>query len=332
MTNLIRKLHRRQHLAENVVFVDGISGCGKSMISPVLSSLQRGELWMLNHIFEYSLIMHSLGLMSLDATETMIKMFIDHDSYNLMIGRNINTRSSDDSSIQKNKMYEIYQKRINEPDGDIIIDKMKKEKPINFFMTHYILNESKPLFSALKERLKLFIVPVRHPYWTIENWINQDWSNKMGSHPRDLAMVYEFNKNFYPWHVKDWEEKYDQLNNFERAIETINHLSVDQSKLDKNFSVTQKEKIMIISFEKFAIDPKNYLESINKILDTEPTSETKSVMTSMDLPRKIDPSVFTLKRSEILEKANKEKISSHYMDLLIHLADEYENEYLQEVL
>ena len=55
MTNLIRKLHRRQHLAENVVFVDGISGCGKSMISPVLSSLQRGELWMLNHIFEYSI-------------------------------------------------------------------------------------------------------------------------------------------------------------------------------------------------------------------------------------------------------------------------------------
>ncbi len=332
MTNLTRKLYREQKLAENVVFVDGISGCGKSMIAPVLSSLKRGELWMLDHIFEYSLIMHSMGLMSLEAAETMIKIFIDHDSYNLMIGRNINTRSSDDSSAQKNKMYERYQRRINEQDGDIIIDKMKKEKPINFFMSHYILNESKPLFSALKERLKLFIVPVRHPYWTIENWINQDWDNKMGSNPRDVAIAYEFNKNIYPWHVKGWEEKYDQLNNFERAIETINRLSFDQSKIDKKFSVAQKEKIMIISFEKFATDPQNYLQSINKILDTETTSKTESVMSSMNLPRKIDPSIFSLKKNEILEKANKEKISSHHRDLLIHLADQYENNYLQGII
>ena len=122
------------------------------------------------------------------------------------------------------------------------------------------------------------------------------------------------------------------MNNFERAIETINRLSFDQSKIDKKFSVAQKEKIMIISFEKFATDPQNYLQSINKILDTETTSKTESVMRSMNLPRKIDPSIFSLKKNEILEKANKEKISSHHRDLLIHLADQYENNYLQGLI
>tara|TARA_B100001250_G_scaffold300104_1_gene261781 strand:- start:15848 stop:16867 length:1020 start_codon:yes stop_codon:yes gene_type:complete len=327
-----REPYRKQSLAKDIVFIDGMSGSGKSMIAPLMSSLNRGELWLLDHIFEYCLIMYSLGSMSESAAKTLINIYIDHDSYHLRIGRNVNLRASDDSSAQKNGLYELYKKRMEGPEGDSIIKLIASEKPINFFMSHYIFRESQPLFSALKDRLKLFIVPVRHPYWVIENWMNQDWDNKMGNSPKDLAMVYKYNGRVYPWHVKGWEDIYDQLNNFERAIETFKRLYISTDEVKENFTHNQQEKIMMISFEKFATDPHNYLNSINKHLNTEFTSDTESVMSSMNLPRKIEPTIFSLKKDEILKKANREKISSHHKDLLIHLADQYENEYLKDIL
>tara|TARA_B100001123_G_scaffold135361_2_gene157005 strand:- start:11466 stop:12464 length:999 start_codon:yes stop_codon:yes gene_type:complete len=332
MQKLSREPYREQSLAKNIVFIDGMSGSGKSMIAPVLSSCKRGELWMLDHIFEYSLIMHSLDSMSLNATETLMKIYIDHDSYHLMIGRNINYRETDDSSAQKNGLYERYNERSKKPEGDSVIKKMEEEKPINIFMSHYIFRESKPLFTALNDRLKLFIVPVRHPFWTIENWLNQNWDNKMANNPRDLAMTYQYKGKVYPWHVKDWEDIYDQLHNFERAIETIQRLWMSQEEINKTFSIDQQKKILIIPFEIFAINPSDFINKITKTLETEITTDTESIMRSMNLPREINAEIFSIKKKEILMKADNKKISSHYKDLLVHLADEYEKDYLKEII
>ena len=68
----IRRVFRDKVLAEKIIFVDGISGSGKSMISQLLSSLKSSEIWLIDHIFEFALIMHSLGHVSLDATKTII--------------------------------------------------------------------------------------------------------------------------------------------------------------------------------------------------------------------------------------------------------------------
>ena len=327
-----RKPFREQSLAENIVFIDGISGSGKSMIAPLISTFQRGELWMLNHIFEYLLIMHSLDEISLDAAQTLMKIYIDHDSYHLMIGRNINFRATDDSSAQKNNLGNIYKKRMNQTEGDDVMIQMKKDKPINIFMTHYIFHESQPLFSALDERLKLFIVPVRHPYWLIENWLNQDWDRKMGANPRDLAIVYKHKENIYPWHAKGWENLYDSLNRIERAIETINRLSVSEEEIKDNFSNDERKKILIIPFELFALNPNPFIKEMTAILDSSITDQTESVMKSMNLPREINPNIFNSKKDELLIKCEDENVSTKYKDLLLNLADNYEKKYLGEII
>ena len=35
---------RHNHLAETVVIVDGLAGCGKSMLSPIINSFPRVEI------------------------------------------------------------------------------------------------------------------------------------------------------------------------------------------------------------------------------------------------------------------------------------------------
>ena len=50
MTNLTRKLYREQKLAENVVFVDGISGCGKTAFSKLLLNELKYENGSINYL------------------------------------------------------------------------------------------------------------------------------------------------------------------------------------------------------------------------------------------------------------------------------------------
>ena len=327
-----RSFFRDKALSEQLVFVDGISGSGKSMIAPLLSSLKSSELWMIDHIFEFSLIMHSLGHISCDATKTLINTYADLNCYNLMIGRNVNYRATDDSSVQKNKLKSLYDKRRDDPDGPIIEKIIRNTKPINIFMTHYIFYESKPLFEALGDRLKIFIIPVRHPYFLVEHWFNQDWDQRMPNDIRDSSLQYRYKEKEYIWHVKGWEEIYDSLSKSERAIETIYRLSINQEKIEKNFTADEIKRMMIIPFEQFAVNPVNFFEKISHILKTKETKETKEVMKINNVPRNFEKNFIDQQKEKLEYIFSKEDISSEFQKKLHLMAEEYESKYLKEVL
>ena len=44
---------RTSHLAEKIVFVDGMPGCGKTMLSPIVAALPRIELLQYAYEIEY---------------------------------------------------------------------------------------------------------------------------------------------------------------------------------------------------------------------------------------------------------------------------------------
>ena len=327
-----RNFFRDKTLSEQLVFVDGISGSGKSMIAPLLSSLKSSELWLIDHIFEFSLIMHSLGHISGDATKTLIKTYADLNCYNLMIGRNVNYRPTDDSSVQKNQLERLYDKRRGEEDGPIIEKIIRNTKPINIFMTHYIFYESKPLFEALGDRLKIFIIPVRHPYFLVEHWLNQDWDQRMPNDIRDPSLQFRYKEKEYIWHVKGWEEIYDNLSKCERAIETIERLSIDQKKIEKNFTNDEIKRIMVIPFEQFAVNPDIFFEKISYILKTKQTKETKEVMKTNNVPRIFEKDFINQQKEKLEYIFSKEDISSQYQKKLHQMAEDYESKYLEGVL
>ena len=66
------QVKRRDHLAEMVVFVDGLGGCGKTMFSPILSTFDRMELLTFTYEIEQICALYYLNKISKDASETMI--------------------------------------------------------------------------------------------------------------------------------------------------------------------------------------------------------------------------------------------------------------------
>ena len=53
MEPMIPIVDRHVHIAEQVVFVDGLTGTGKTMMGPVLGSLDRVEVQRFDHIPEF---------------------------------------------------------------------------------------------------------------------------------------------------------------------------------------------------------------------------------------------------------------------------------------
>ena len=46
------KFIREKKLAQKILFIDGLSGSGKSLIGPLITSMQKSEYWVYDHLFE----------------------------------------------------------------------------------------------------------------------------------------------------------------------------------------------------------------------------------------------------------------------------------------
>ena len=93
------KLERKkQNICNNIVVVDGFSRSGKSMVARMLGYLHRCEQWQTEYLYEFIAQMDGLNKISRDASEAIINMWVDIHIYNLMIGRNVNSRKTDSSS------------------------------------------------------------------------------------------------------------------------------------------------------------------------------------------------------------------------------------------
>ena len=96
------KIVRHDCLANNILIVDGLPGCGKTLFSNIFCSYERVEL--LSYAFEVEFIcrLHFLEKIEFDASVAMVNNLIDTKFYNTMMSRDVNFRYSDLSSVFNN--------------------------------------------------------------------------------------------------------------------------------------------------------------------------------------------------------------------------------------
>jgi hypothetical protein len=327
-----REVFRPQRLVENIVMIDGMSWTGKGLILPLLSSLDNVDLWLNNCHYEYFIIMHGLGKIENDAAATLLNLYADQDFYNLQVGRHVNYRKTDLSSVQYNLLDNVMSERQANPDGDKIVEKIKKEKNILPLMTHFTLGISDLPFLTFDERLKLYIVTVRHPLFLIESWFERGFSERLGSDLREFTLTVKVNGNIVPWFASDWADEYAKLNTFEQAIATVNHIITTAKKTFKDLSKKNKNKVLFIPFEKNTVNPNYYIDEICSRLNANRTNKTELLMKQTNVPR--EPSMDYIENNRnIMEKSIKSNsVSVEYADIFRKLCSDYESEYLKDIL
>jgi len=87
--------YRKENLLDNFVLVDGIARCGKSLVSPILSSLERVEIERVEGIFDFVSVSHYFGGMSEECAINLLRSVADGFIYDSYLSRNANFRWSD---------------------------------------------------------------------------------------------------------------------------------------------------------------------------------------------------------------------------------------------
>ena len=276
--NLIRK----GELAKKILITDGLPGCGKTMLSPILSSLKRVEMYYFAFEIEFILRMSSFKKIKKDAAISLIRMLTDYKLYNSMMSREINLRDLDLSSVTRHHNYKNYIKRLKSKGDKLIPKKIKYEKPILHLTTHDILNYSELLVSALKSRLT-YVELIRHPI----DMINQQRLNMINHYdnPRSIQVEFDYQNKPLPYWAINWKKDFMQNNNINRAILNIEKMYKLNLKNRKKIKFKLKKNFISVPFEKFVIDPNRYIEKISRALKTSSNKFTKLELIKQNIPR-----------------------------------------------
>jgi len=278
----MNKLTRHTHIAENIVFVDGISGSGKSVLFPILGSFRNVEKIRIEHIYEYLSILHSLNKINTDAAISLMRLYADLAIFNQMISREVNLRINDDSGLLNNPKPLEYIARLFYKDGEEVMKRIKQKSPILNIMTHQILPNIDLAFRSFGERLKV-VVMVRHPLYMINHWLS--YIERYGSDPREFTLWLECNGKPIPWFAQGWEEQYLGLRPIDKVILSIEWLIRKSQDAYKELSITQREQVIFIPFEKIVTDPWPYINELERFLGTDVTAATAKALKRQKVPR-----------------------------------------------
>lgn len=337
---------RNETLLNSVVFTDGQPGCGKTLFTPIISTLKRVEIFNFTTEIENLCSLNYLKKMDHDAVIAMLRIQMDLDIYELMMSRRLNFRPDDLSSAFKNPQIQKYIKRLFNKGDNFVPDQIKKNKPILHYATHNLLAYSKPIFDSFPGKVS-FIEIVRHPIYQIfQQEINYDnWSKKNGT-ARQFHLYYQKEKKQFPYWASNCIEEYFKANSIEKAILEMHYITNLTNFNKKNILNQYKNNILTIPFEKFVYNPSKYIFKIEKLLKTKRSKYTNTVMKEQNVPRlKISDSankklysrygwirpkenLSELKELELRKKLiNKKNIKDKYLKILEKLNLRYEKKY-----
>ena len=277
-------VNRHKHIAEQVLFLDGLTGTGKTMMAPILSTFRRVEVQRIEHIYEYACILRFLRRIERDAAIALVQMYVDLASYNVMIARETNFRWKDLSGVLSNPGGWRYVRRLFQSDGDPVIARINRARPILQIVSHQALGVADTLFEALGERLTV-VEMVRHPLHLLQHWYS--YIDRFGTDARDFTIWLYHNGTHLPWFASGWEDKYLTSNKMDRVIYSIEWLSRLAEEAAPTLGEAGHHQVIVVPFDRFVVDPWPYLGQVERALGTKTNWSTRRALRKQKVPRRV---------------------------------------------
>jgi hypothetical protein len=150
-----------------IILLDGISGTGKTMISRILDTYTMNHVPKFSYAIEQICIASHYDKIQKDAAITLLRLQADQIKYDMHIGREINFRPRDLSSVFKSTKKIAYLNKTISKDGPDVIENLFSKKmnivltganllplkyPIKLFNDLYLLGTDKA-FKSLESRI-----------------------------------------------------------------------------------------------------------------------------------------------------------------------------------
>jgi len=318
-------INRKQSYENQIIFIDGMWSCGKSLLGPLISGFDSVEKWRMDPIFEYLCVMHHLDDVSLENSSELIRLLGDKSSFESYISREVNLRWHEETTIFKNPNAIRYIQNLFKKDDGSFNDELIRKKPSLNIMTHNILQISHPLINAFQERLKLIVIE-KHPVYFMNYW--EKYLPRIGNDPKELTLTYGPNGEV-PWFIKD-EPEYLDAKPFDRVIISLRDL-VDLKKEIISTNLLDDANLLIIPFESFVTESDKWIKRIsnflNKELKIDFSKKLKIPRTYLEDAQSYSAPCYEEEKNHFvnLYKDIEAKSSSEYFKTLKKILDDYQD-------
>jgi len=277
---------REARIADKVVFVDGVSGSGKSILGPILASFDRVERYRLDCVYEHVAVLHKFGKIEDDAASVLLRLHLDEALYHSMISREVNLRPFDHTGFLNNPFKLRSLGRLFMKDGLAAVERINRTRPIFQVNCHQMFPAIRLAFLAFGERVRA-VEMVRHPLFVVHHWV-QFGMERYGADPRDLTLwIKSPAGETVPWFAHGWEDEFLRLPAVDRAIRTVYWLSQQRETVVAQASEAERRQILFIPFERFVTDPWPFLRELEEFLGAKTTPTTRRVLRRQRCPREI---------------------------------------------
>lgn len=292
-------------ISSNLVFIGGVTRSGKGFLCPIASSFEKFEMFFMSSVAENISYMDSLKKIDSKFSSFLIKLVFNEIIYNMNIGRNLNQRKTDYTSVTKFRDPKMYQRRMMGIEGDMVIKRILKEKNSYPVMFHDPLINPEILLNSFPNAKIIFLD--RHPLELVEEWMNKKYSGDIYDNPRNVILSMKYKDKNYPYWVKTKVDKINKGKNmYIKTIYSLSELLFQQKKVLSNLDKKLKKRVLLVKFDPLIQNTDYEIKKITKFLKCKISKHTSAVILKERGNRKIDFERREKKRNKLLKLLDKE--------------------------
>ncbi|MBO6948126.1 MAG: hypothetical protein JJ855_09115 [Rhodospirillales bacterium] len=307
-------------VTDNMLFVDGISRSGKKLTCKIVSHLEGVDYFQYISLIENMSYLWHLGNIDLETAARLLKFNIDEFTYNRAIGRNLNTRRSDETSVYKAYDADAILARADAPDGAGAMAAYNDAGRKTLYHTHSVLAFVDVVFEAFPGMK--FIHIDRHPIDIAEDWFRRGWGDRWAVDPLAFSVIADSEFGPVPWYSVGWAREYSEMTPAERCVAGIVHLQTgDRRRLD-TLDADRRRQVHQFAFEHLIEDTHSVIGRLASFVGTEPHGKMAALLKAENCPSPIPADM----RRNNLEKLKADSAPT-VIDSLLEASDAYEKKW-----
>lgn len=263
----------KNKIINDTIFIDGLSRSGKFYLGKLISKIVGLEYFLSNSEAERIAMINSAGILSDDDASALFALSINESIYSMSIGRNINMKIADGSSINNSFEKEVYIERLKSSlTGHSAIKKIKDENRASVFVFHQSLNSIKMIDKAIPD-LKIINIR-RHPIDLVYSWLQRGWGKRYGNDALSFEPTFQGKNGVVPYYAKDWADEYLSCSQYDRVVKSIIKLTKNESKVIEN----RPHDICCVYYDNLILHSLDEMSKICVFLNRQPHSSMEETL------------------------------------------------------
>jgi hypothetical protein len=276
----------RPRLFEEMVVVEGITRAGKFLAAVVVSGFEGVEPVQYSPNLESLLVLHRMGRVDLPTAKLLLEMEFDIRAFDMAMGRGLNTRPDDMSSVFRSPDHAAVLARAQEADRDALLARFKADKRLPLHLYHEGLPHARALFGVFPKAL--VVSSLRDPAALMNSWYNRGWGKlATADTPTVMWPFFEGARGRHTWWSGDWEPGWTEVGEMDRCALSIATLYELARRELEALSKEQRARVHLLRFEDLVREPREQVERLGAFLGRRPLPGMEDVLVRERLPREV---------------------------------------------